>query len=210
MSSSSSAIIPTTPSCIRLDPPQTIDESTRALEDTGIYETEDHDLRGFICPSPVSVKRPRPRTQLDLCLPPVAAFQKQGKLQPHFPLSCDAYLNSGEPNMVWPPILGQASLQWPTVFSVIHQPGLLWDCWKPSKTLDSMTVQEVWQCYNDGEPVFDANGEQTGIKPPLRLVEQHWKAEWRGGPAVSPCSFLLWSFRLTDCYNSRTARHGGG
>jgi hypothetical protein len=47
-----------------------------------------------------------------------------------------------------------------------------------------MTVQEVWECYNDGEPVFNANGNQTGIKPPLRLVEQYWKAEWRGGPTV--------------------------
>jgi hypothetical protein len=35
-----------------------------------------------------------------------------------------------------------------------------------------MTVREVWECYNDGEPVFDMNGNQTGIKPPLRLVEQ--------------------------------------
>jgi len=87
--------------------------------------------------------------------------------------------------MVWPPILGQGSLQWPAVFSVIYQPSFLWDCWKPSKTLDNMTVQEVWECYNDGEPVWDASGEQTGVKPPLCLVEQHWKAEWRGGPTVS-------------------------
>ena len=48
-----------------------------------------------------------------------------------------------------------------------------------------MTVQEVWECYNDGEPVFNMNGEQTGIKLPLRLVEQRWKAEWRGGSTVA-------------------------
>ena len=47
-----------------------------------------------------------------------------------------------------------------------------------------MTVREVWECYNDGEPVFDMNSNQTGIKPPLRLVEQQWKAEWQGGPTV--------------------------
>jgi hypothetical protein len=88
--------------------------------------------------------------------------------------------------MYWPPILGQGSLQWPAVFSVIHQPALLWECWKPLKTLDQMSVTEVWQCYNDGEPVFDVNGDQTGVKPPLRLVEQHWHADWRGGPTVTP------------------------
>ncbi|KIM75214.1 hypothetical protein PILCRDRAFT_49321, partial [Piloderma croceum F 1598] len=152
VASLSTAIIPTTPPRVRHDPPFIVDATTHALEDTGVYETEDHALQGFICPSPASPNSPRPQTQIDLCLPPVRAFHKPG-----------------DPNMCWPPILGQGSLQWPAVFSVIHQPALLWDCWKPSKTLDQMTVRGVWECYNDGEPVFDVNGNQTGIKPPLRL-----------------------------------------
>jgi hypothetical protein len=114
--------------------------------------------------------------------------------------------------MCWPPILGQGSLQWPAVFSVIHQPALLWDCWKPSKTLDQMTIQEVWECYNDGEPVFDVNGNQTGIKPPLRLVEQHWKAEWRGGPTVELIIiFSILSHAKHLLHSShRTVKPGGG
>ena len=109
--------------------------------------------------------------------------------------------------MYWPPILGQGSLQWPAVFSVIHQPGLLWECWKPLKTLDQMSVTEVWQRYNDGEPVFDMHGNQTGIKPPLRLVEQHWKAEWRGGPTVG---FKYFIFGCSSCLFRRIAKPGGG
>ena len=174
-SSTAVAVVPAVPVHTRLDPPPSIDERTRASEDTGIYETEDSALRAFICPSPVSVTSPRPRTQIDLCLPPIMTFQKLGGLFSSFSfLSQLPYIVfAGEPNMVWPPILGQGSLQWPAVFSVIHQPNFLWDCWKPLKTLDNMTVQEVWECYNDGEPVWDASREQTGVKPPLRLVEQH-------------------------------------
>jgi hypothetical protein len=69
-----------------------------------------------------------------------------------------------------------------------------------------MTICEVWECYNDGEPVFDANGEQTGIKPPLRLVEQRWKAEWRGGPTVG---FIYFIFGGSSSFR-RTAKPGGG
>ena len=76
--STSTAIIPTTPPHVRHDPPAIVDATTRALEDMGVYETEDHALRGFVCPSPVVHNSPRPRTQIDLCLPPVQAFHKPG------------------------------------------------------------------------------------------------------------------------------------
>ena len=76
--SESTAALPTTPPHVRHDPPTVIDDDTQALEDTGIYETEDNALRGFVCPSPAAPNSPRPRTQIDLCLPPVEAFHKPG------------------------------------------------------------------------------------------------------------------------------------
>ncbi|KAJ7208892.1 hypothetical protein GGX14DRAFT_395516 [Mycena pura] len=39
-----------------------------------------------------------------------------------------------------------------------------------------MTVAEIWNCWSVGEVVF---GAHPGQKPPIRLVEQHFKAKWR-------------------------------
>ncbi|KAJ7698847.1 hypothetical protein B0H16DRAFT_1484319 [Mycena metata] len=60
-------------------------------------------------------------------------------------------------NPVWSIILGQESVMWGDVFPHIADPKLLFDVWKPSKTLDTMTLKE----------------------PPIRLIEQHFKAKWR-------------------------------
>jgi hypothetical protein len=51
----------------------------RAAEDTGMYFAEDESLRGFIVPSPKSNRSPRPRTAVDLVLPPLIAFRAPGK-----------------------------------------------------------------------------------------------------------------------------------
>jgi hypothetical protein len=75
---SSSSSVMGTPPRLRLDPPAAIDSQTRALENTGVYETEEETLRGFACPSPKSPTVPRPRTEIDLVLPPVSAFSKKG------------------------------------------------------------------------------------------------------------------------------------
>ncbi|KAL0945716.1 hypothetical protein HGRIS_014863 [Hohenbuehelia grisea] len=45
-----------------------------------------------------------------------------------------------------------------------------------------MTIQDIWQCFNMGEATLNTNGEPTGMKPPLCLVEQYLKANWRKGP----------------------------
>ena len=47
-------------------------------EDTGLYQAEDQSLRGFIVPSPQD-SSPRPRTKIDLVLPPLIAFRAPGK-----------------------------------------------------------------------------------------------------------------------------------
>lgn len=56
---------------------------------------------------------------------------------------------------------------------------MLWKYWKPNKSLDDYSLDEIWTCYILGEPVIDDTGHQTGMKPPLRLVEQTFKSEWR-------------------------------
>jgi len=71
---------PTIPMGRGLDPPSFIDEETRASEDTGMYEAPDNTLRGFVVPSPASAHTPRPRTQVDLVLPPMIAFCAPGTL----------------------------------------------------------------------------------------------------------------------------------
>lgn len=57
-----------------MDPPASIDRAARASEDTGVYLTEDNSLRAFVCPSPSRPDAPRPRTEVDWVLPPIAAF----------------------------------------------------------------------------------------------------------------------------------------
>lgn len=78
---------------------------------------------------------------------------------------------TGQTNILWPPILGQKSVTWNTVFDLVQRPEMLWDTWKPSKTLDQYNLESLWECYIVGEPVHDDAGSQVSIKPPLRLVE---------------------------------------
>ncbi|KAJ7930277.1 hypothetical protein B0H13DRAFT_1858907 [Mycena leptocephala] len=72
------------------------DTETRADEDTGLYEADDRSLRAFVCASPLRKDAPRPRTQVDLVLPPLSAFHKPGAA-----------------NLIWPPIFGHKSVAWP-------------------------------------------------------------------------------------------------
>jgi hypothetical protein len=52
------------------------------------------------------------------------------------------------------------------------------------KALDEMSVKDIWDCYNLGEAIYGKNGCQTGVKPPLRLVEQHFQSRWRKTSSV--------------------------
>ncbi|TFK72355.1 hypothetical protein BDN72DRAFT_894862 [Pluteus cervinus] len=130
------------------------------------YEAEDHTFRAYVSSSPRTPETCRSQTQVDLVLPPVAAFSETGS----------------ESLLLFPPILGCESVTWPNVFCLIRQPDLLWDCWKPNKSLDQYTLEGLWACYAVGEAVVDSQGEPTGMKPPLRLVEQHFQASWRKKP----------------------------
>lgn len=80
-------------------------------------------------------------------------------------------------------MLGQEGVSWSTVFNLIKQPSFLWDTWKPSKPLDSMKLTELWDCYNEGERVC-VEKQAIRVKPPLRLVEQHFEASWRSTSKV--------------------------
>ncbi|KAJ7246695.1 hypothetical protein C8J57DRAFT_1360119, partial [Mycena rebaudengoi] len=99
-------------------------KETRAAEDTGLYEGDDHSLSAFVCASPDRKDAPRPRTQVDLVLPPLTAFHKPGAVNP-----------------VWPPIFGQKSVAWPEVFPLIHDPHSLFDIWKRASTQNLQRLQ---------------------------------------------------------------------
>ncbi|KAJ3819062.1 hypothetical protein F5880DRAFT_1510457, partial [Lentinula raphanica] len=63
-------------------------------------------------------------------------------------------------------------------------PILLWDCYKPSKSLDQReSLNELWNCWTVGEAVYDQDGVQTGVKPPIRLLEQYFQHNWHKGNA---------------------------
>uniref|UniRef100_A0A8H8CI32 XPG-I domain-containing protein n=1 Tax=Psilocybe cubensis TaxID=181762 RepID=A0A8H8CI32_PSICU len=149
--------------------------ATKNSDDTGIYvlnapndsKQPGSPLRAFANGSPKVSSESRSRTQVDLVLPHV-----------------DAFSNPGGPQLFWPPVLGQKSVTWEQVFRLIKRPELLWDAWCPSKTLNKYTLNEQWTCYNSGEPVFNASGTQTGIKPPLQQVELHFQSAWRTKPAA--------------------------
>ncbi|KAJ6513969.1 hypothetical protein DFH09DRAFT_1197104 [Mycena vulgaris] len=134
------------------------------LQETGTYETEgDSTLRAFANPSPRSPETPRATSQVDLVLPLAAAF----------------YDRKG-PVGLFPPLLGQKSARWPQVFELIQRPELCWDVWGPKKTIEQFEdVDDIWLTYAVGEPVHNSAGVQTGVKPPLQLVEKYFHAEWR-------------------------------
>jgi len=71
-----------------------------------------------------------------------------------------------------------------------------------------MSVQEVWDCYNLGEAMNAGDGHQTGMKPPLRLVEQYFQSRWRKSSLVRyslPSTNLSHPTRL---FNFRLAKTG--
>ncbi|KAF9474955.1 hypothetical protein BDN70DRAFT_814884, partial [Pholiota conissans] len=139
-----------------------------STDDLGFYTASDNTPRAFVNASPKATSSPRLKTHVDLVLPPVSAFYKPG-----------------DPPLLWPPVLGQKSITWDKVFALIHpeSTGILWNSWKPSKSLDQYTLEELWACYNSGEQVFDESGTPTGIKPPLRLVDEHFHSSWRKSAA---------------------------
>ncbi len=87
--------------------------------------------------------------------------------------------------LIWPPVLGQHSISWDDVYPLIKRPEMLSDCWGPRSSLESYTLDEQWASYNTGEKVFNADGVQIGVKPPLRQVEQYFKSSWRKTDKVS-------------------------
>ena len=84
----------------------------------------------------------------------------------------------GQVNLLWPRVLGQKSVRWDQVFALVKQLELLWDCWKPLKSLDHFNLEELWVCYSLRELVFNGDGVQTGIEPPFQqLVEKYFQSK---------------------------------
>ncbi|KAJ3777434.1 hypothetical protein FB446DRAFT_699989 [Lentinula raphanica] len=94
----------------------------------GIYEAEDSTLRAYVSSSSKAPSTPQSHTQVDLVLPLMAAFL--------------------DPTILIPPYLGQKSIHWDDIFKLVRQPILLWDCYKPSKSLDQWeSLNELWNCW---------------------------------------------------------------
>ncbi|KAF9559208.1 hypothetical protein CPC08DRAFT_751027 [Agrocybe pediades] len=161
---SSSSVAPSTPP---RPTPNQLERRPSTISDiidntAAVYQTPDGGLRAFVNRSPKTPTTPRARTHVDLVLPPSEAFSERDGLQ-----------------MIFPPLFGQHSITWDQVFNLVKRPEFLWSCWGPSKTLDKYTLEEQWAAYISGECVFDDEGNQTGVKPPLREVEERWQARWR-------------------------------
>ncbi|KIM35282.1 hypothetical protein M413DRAFT_32634 [Hebeloma cylindrosporum] len=138
------------------------------MDSTRVYETLDASLRDFVTDSPKMPTQPCVKTQVDLVLPALSAFNAPGP---------------SKPVLLWPPVLGQQGVHWTTIFKLVKQPAELWGKWKPARTLDAYKmVENVWNLFTEGEAEYDANGIKTGMKPPLYLVEQHFASGWRTGP----------------------------
>lgn len=67
---------------------------------------------------------------------------------------------------------------------------MCWEVWGPEKGLDQFDVEEIWSFYVVGAPVFKSDGTQSGVKPPLQLVEQYFQARWRAHPDKKVILFL--------------------
>ncbi|KAJ6511689.1 hypothetical protein DFH09DRAFT_1434967 [Mycena vulgaris] len=137
----------------------------RNMEETGTYHTGDttDSMRAFVNSSPKSPDSERATTQVDLVLPPPEAF----------------YTKDSERG-VFPPLFGQKSVRWPDVFALIEHPKFCWAVWGPTRSVNKfIDVNEFWSTYVDGEAVYNDSGVQTGMKPPLRLVESYFQSTWR-------------------------------
>ncbi|KAJ7084783.1 hypothetical protein B0H15DRAFT_380554 [Mycena belliarum] len=113
--------------------------------------------------SPRTPRTPRLLSQVELVLPPLAAFYKKGA-----------------PIGIIHPILGMQSARWvEDVFPAIQQPEMCWPVWGPNKTLERFDdLQEIWTLYMDGERISNDDGT-TYIKPPLKVIEQFFQHHWR-------------------------------
>ncbi|KAJ3713819.1 hypothetical protein C8R42DRAFT_726818 [Lentinula raphanica] len=123
-------MLPNIPPTSELLPPVNIipQASTDAM---GIYEAEDSTLRAYVSSSSKAPSTPQSHIQVDLVLPPMAAF-----------------LDPNGPVLIWPPCLGQKSIHCDDIFKLVRQPILLWDCYKPLKSLDQWeSLNELWSCW---------------------------------------------------------------
>ncbi|KAJ7463292.1 hypothetical protein FB451DRAFT_464369 [Mycena latifolia] len=130
------------------------------------FQTTDVPL-GFAASPAAAMTFPSPRTPQStttMVEPPVASYYAQGA-----------------PLGVFPPLLGQKSVSWTQVFRLVKQPKMLWCSWGPQKSVEQYAdVKELWTAFIDGAPELDSSGNDTGrLKPPLKLVEQYFQAQWR-------------------------------
>ncbi|KAF9039035.1 hypothetical protein BJ165DRAFT_1407286 [Panaeolus papilionaceus] len=138
-------------------------------DNTGVYQVTDNSgetgLRAFANSSPKTRTLHQQKSQVDLILPPAAAFSFDNQ------------------SVFWPPLLRHG-------------------------------LQDQWTCWSSGKAVFNAEGVQRGVKPPLRDVEGHFTSKnmkvvgWRSG--ISGTGRKAWEqFREIPEYIDSEAKSRG-
>ncbi|KAJ6493137.1 hypothetical protein C8R45DRAFT_1136097 [Mycena sanguinolenta] len=132
---------------------------------------------------------PRLVAQVQLVLPPLAAFYPKGS-----------------PLGVIHPIMGMQSARWvEDVFPAIKRPEMCWDVWGPGSGLEQFSdIEAMWKIYAVGARISvdgdsgETDGGETHMKPPLKLVENFFRHEWRtsaitqvGTPTLPICFPLI-------------------
>lgn len=102
---------------------------------------------------PLSSGPSAPRTNLDLILPPAAAFAQPRDTSNHAQF----------------PLFTLANCNWKSVLSMIKQPAEIWPTWCPKSLGSYSSLQEIWDAWDTGTTV-----DGVGHKPPLRLIELEW------------------------------------
>ncbi|THH15033.1 hypothetical protein EUX98_g9527 [Antrodiella citrinella] len=98
-----------------------------------------------------------PRTNMDLILPPAAAFRA---LDPR------ALSNATPPQY---PVFTHITCNWSAILKAIKQPSQVWSTWCPKSLGAYVDIQAVWDTWDVGCIV-----PGVGHMPPLRLIESEW------------------------------------
>ncbi|KAJ7027044.1 hypothetical protein C8F04DRAFT_1399692 [Mycena alexandri] len=157
-------ILPDLPDRLTSTPVRQFSTSDRVQQSSSSHSVQQSSNSTPTPSRPESSPAPRLVTQVELVLPPLAAFFLQG-----------------QPIGMVHPVFGMRSARWvEDIFPAILRPALCWDVWCPSNTMEQFeSIKEIWEVYSIGERICDDDGTRTKMKPPLKLVAQFFRHEWR-------------------------------
>ncbi|KAJ9104196.1 hypothetical protein QFC20_004634 [Naganishia adeliensis] len=149
-------------------PVEVVDDVLLEKERGGTYEDESGNVRAYALSSPKDPTKRRVKTELDLYLPKEHETWAVPGQVGSFPL---------------PPFLGIKGVSWEMVFPYVKNPAPLWSVWKPRDLGMYESLKEVWLDWDR------VRSDGKGVRPPLKEIEQEFKAKWRSSEAARQ----LWS-----------------